>query len=338
MDEVQRLLDGLPRLAALRGVREELSVLEDLPEPPASWAEDLQIVVENEVKLTTQVDEIDGEIQRLVNQRDQVTVDEEVIGTGSRVDRLKEAEARYRTAEDIPNRRLDLNTVVAEIEGILKRLDQNTETDTEGLILPASTVGILRDLIESRSGISTTLESARKEKVKAQEDLEEAREKLQQIASGSNSQEDRGQSLESLASVVSALRAADHAVRQRLAERSRATRLEILTERLDALKPWGGDAEALAQMTCPESGQIEIWKGTTVEIQRELSRYEAAVEDHITERDCRKAEIEGIRASAGEVDDETASDARATRDEAWTVHREVLDASTADFFEKALRQ
>jgi hypothetical protein len=51
LDEIQRHLAALPRLAALRSFRERLQPLADLPLPPLAWSEDLPELQKEEIEL-----------------------------------------------------------------------------------------------------------------------------------------------------------------------------------------------------------------------------------------------------------------------------------------------
>ena len=54
MDEIQRHLAALPRLAALRGIRERLAPLAALPEAPLGWANELPGLQKEEIELDVQ--------------------------------------------------------------------------------------------------------------------------------------------------------------------------------------------------------------------------------------------------------------------------------------------
>jgi uncharacterized protein YhaN len=109
MDEIQRLLNALPRLAASRSVRERLAPLADLPDAPLGWAKDLPQLQKDEIELVTRAQGLADEIAQLSSELDALVVDEAAVSLTDRVERLADLRARHVTAEkDIPERRLQL--------------------------------------------------------------------------------------------------------------------------------------------------------------------------------------------------------------------------------------
>jgi len=153
-DEIHRHLSALPRLSVLRGLREQLSPLADLPMAPPSWSQELQELQREEIQLGVQTLSIADEVERLASELDAIVVDETTLPLSERVERIGELRARYVTAEkDIPERRLQLRQADLKIAGILSRVGREGEPEPQRLLLSAATIGALRDLIESRSGI-----------------------------------------------------------------------------------------------------------------------------------------------------------------------------------------
>ncbi len=333
MDEIKRLLDGLPLLASFRKLEVELSALVDLPEPPGDWADDIAGLLDSETKLQTRLDGADGEIKRLDNELHDIVVDERVIAISDRIDRLSETEARYRTADDIPNRQLELNGVSTEIAGILRRLEQNSDVDPIALVLPASIVGTFQDLIETWSGIETRLGSAVKEQATAHRKLKQAQDAIRKLGRDDEDGFDHA----ALGRTIAVIQLEDHGTRKQLAEAMKAKLEDQLNRHIDELRPWQGDAATLAQVIVPVSAQVEHWKRSIQEVEKLLEVQTSEIERLTTERESREAEVKAIKKSAHVVDDDEAGVARARRDETWSVHRAVLDENTAKLFEAALR-
>lgn len=333
MDEIKRLLDGLPLLASFRKLEEELSVLAELPEPPGDWADDIAGLLDNETKLQTRLDGADGEIKRLDNELHDIVVDGRVIAIADRIDRLNETEARYRTADDIPNRQLELNGVSTEIAGILRRLEQKPDADPIAFVLPASIVGTFQDLIETWSGIETRLQSAVKEHATAQQKLKQARDAIRKVGGEDKDGFDHA----ALSRTIAVIQLEDHGTRKHLAEIEKAKLEDQFNRHMDELRPWQGNAAALAQVIVPVSAQLEDWKRSIQEVEKRLDVQASEIERLTTECESREAEIEAIRKSAHVVGDDEAGVARARRDDAWSAHRTALDEYTARSFEEALQ-
>lgn len=338
MDEIQRLLNALPRLAALRSIRERLAPFADLPDAPLGWAEELTKLQKDEIELATRAQGFEDEITQLSSDLDTIVVDEVAVRLAERVERLAELRARHVTAEkDIPERRVQLREAELVISGILSRIERQGEADLARLILRASVVGALRELIERRSGVEAAMKSAEGELSEVRRRLDEAQARLKPAGSGPEMGPGSEPRISLLVATVAALRTDDHAARHRLALRSRAAHLETLADRIRELRPWDGDVQQLVEMAVPEATNIERWKIAAAEAQKQIDRKEGDVERHTTERLRLRAELDAIGGVVGVVSDQEASSVRADRERAWASHRRTLDAASADAFEAALR-
>ena len=79
--EINRLLSALPRLAALRALRETLAPLADLPTPRAGAAEDLLLLQREEIDLGARLDAAEQEIARLEEDRDGSVLDQAALAS-----------------------------------------------------------------------------------------------------------------------------------------------------------------------------------------------------------------------------------------------------------------
>ncbi len=128
MNEIERLLNVLPRLTELRVIRERLVPLENLPVPPLGWAEELPKLQSDDIKLATRAEGLEAEITQLVAALDAIVVDETALKLADKAARLVELRARYLTAEkDIPERLLQANEADVVISGILSRIGHKGE-------------------------------------------------------------------------------------------------------------------------------------------------------------------------------------------------------------------
>lgn len=338
IDEIQRHLAALPRLSALRALRERLKPLANLPDPPPTWSEELPQLQKEEIELGVQTQAVADEIERLGSEVDLIVIDESALCLSSRVEWLAELRARYVTADkDIPERRLEWREAELEISGILTRMEREGEADPRRLILGASTVGRLRDLVESRSGVDSAVRIATAELADARRRLTEAESKLREVGDDPKARRSGDGAMAVLAASVAASRTADHAARRRLAERARETATTMLTDRLRTLHPWRGGADDLLQMECPGWNAMQRWKTALDDAQRELGRHGGNVERLTTELRRLEAEHDAIASVTGVVSDQEAAIIRTNREQAWSAHRRDLKAASADAFETALR-
>jgi uncharacterized protein YhaN len=340
IDEIQRLLVALPRLAALRSLRERLAPLAALPDAPAGWVEALPKLQSDDIELATRVEGVAEEIAQLSSDLDGLVLDETAIALADRVERLADPRARHMTAEkDLPDRRLQLRETRLVISGILSRIEHSDEPDPARLVLGVSVVGALRALIETRSGVEAAAKSADDELFEARRRLEDAKPTLDEA--GGRARPGQGgdaANASSLVALLAALREDDHAARSRLATRLRGGHLDTLADQVRDLRPWAGPIDELADMAVPHPSRMDSWKVAAAQAQSQIDRQSDAVTRLTTERIRLTAEIGAIGEVAGIVSDQEAGRVRAARDEAWADHRRSLDATTAEVFEGALRQ
>lgn len=338
LDEIQRHLAALPRLAALRAFRERLQPLAELPVPPPTWSEDIPKLQKEEIELGVRTRAVSEEIERLGIEVESVVVDEPALQLFSRVERLADLRARHITAEkDIPERRLQLQAAELVVSGILARLERDRETDPRRLLLSASAAGRLRELVESRSGFDNAIRTATAELADARRRLAEAEEALREAGQDTESEQGRPNALARLTAAVAASRDADHVARRRLAERAREAAIATLTDQLRTLHPWKGEVEELLGMLCPTEDAIRQWKTACEDAQREFRQHVGDVERLTSETRRLEAERDAIAGMTGIVSDQAAAVIRTQREQAWSAHRHDLEPTSADAFERAMR-
>lgn len=203
IDEIQRHLNALPRLTDLRGLRQRIAPLADLPDPPRGWADELPQLQKDEIELGIRAQGLTEKIAELSGQLDAIVVDEAALRLADKVERLADLRARHVTAEkDIPERRLQLREAEFAISTILGRIERMGETEPDRLVLGASVVGALRALIETRSGIDAALKSAADELSEARRRLDEAQARLGEAGSDPETGQGRETRMSSLAATL----------------------------------------------------------------------------------------------------------------------------------------
>ncbi|RVA59114.1 hypothetical protein EN933_00130 [Mesorhizobium sp. M7A.F.Ca.US.001.01.1.1] len=339
IDEIQRLLAALPRLTILRAVREKLAPLASLPEAPSGMVEELATLQKDEIELATRSRSATENIDELASDLEKESVDDVALRLADCASRLPNLRARHLTAaKDIPERRLQIREADAAITGILRRIGREDEADPARLVLGTSVVGSLRELIESRSGVTSSRQSAEGEVSSARRRLDEAREKLDAAGRGTGTTSYTDASVAGLATALATLRADDHDVRLRLADRALTSHQETLSTRLRGLTPWIGDPLQLLDMAVPDKFTVERWKADLSTARKTVERHQQEVERLASDQKHLTAELDALEAVAGVITDYEAGTVRAAREQAWAEHRRKLDKSTADVFEDTLRR
>jgi len=336
LEALRRELGVLPRLVVLRGLRERIKPLAEIPDAPIGWVEDFPKLQKDEIELTTRANGIESEIRNISEELDEIVVDDQVLDFAERIDLLADLRARYVTADkDIPERCLEQRDADLTILGILTRMECDLDTDPGSLQLGASTTGTLRELMEERSGIEAGTETAEEELTEARWRFVEAQTKLKEA--GGETQSENATAVSQLASVLSLARADDHVTRRRLAGRSRQEQLDTLAEYMHTLSPWTGEAKELLDLYEPDADDIDRWKSSVAEAEKRVEHHDDEIERLLAEQRQLTAEIEAAGQVVGVATNHEAANIRAAREEAWASHKRTLDVESAEVFEASLR-
>ncbi len=358
-EEIARLRDGLSRLVTIRRLRAELEAFAGLPEPPLEWIEEISGLRDEDTGLTTRHGLLERDIAGLEDALGAIQVDADMLACGDRLDRLRrDPESRYRAAvPDLPRVRDECRDIETRLADLTRRLGQPADRDPWTLCLPAANARALRDLIGQRSGVEGGLGAARVEHRKAAERLAAAQADLVRVTGpaaaggvgapdarpGSESASDPGSDsgTESAWHLLdAALRASsrdDAEARWLLETRDRAALADAEGAALAALAPWSGDGASLAAMAIPDASRLDAWRAALAEADAGLRDERREINRLEQERASLVARAEALRGAGGVVDDARSAALRAARDVAWSGHRAVLDAATADAFAAALR-
>jgi uncharacterized protein YhaN len=337
LEELRRQLNALPRLVALRGFRERIRPLADIPDAPFGWRAELPQLLDDDIELATRANGVEGEIAKISEALDGIIIDERILERGERIDRLAILRAQYMTADkDIPERRLQQHEAELAVLGIVRRMECDPEADAASLLLGAPTMGALRDLMEARSGVETGAATAENELAEARRRLTESQAKLK--GAGAEQRSDKPAAIAPLASVLSLARADDHAARGRLAERAREEQLATLTKFRLALRPWTGEVQELLDLSVPDADSIGRWKNSALAAERRVERCSQEIARLEAERRRLMTEMDTADQVDGVVSDQEAAKIRAAREEAWASHKRILEAQSAEAFEAILRR
>ena len=139
IDEVQRVINALPRLHTLSRSPRGALPLASLPGAPPTWNQDLPGLTTRQTRLATQTQAVAEAIADLRGELEGLVVNAaRLCGLKSRVELLADLRARYITAEkDLPDRRLRLALAEQTVARILSRIDHGSEPDPARLVLSA---------------------------------------------------------------------------------------------------------------------------------------------------------------------------------------------------------
>ena len=327
LDMIARYLRAIPILAEIGRKTTRLTELPDIAAPQRTWMGTVATMIDDEASLRTRLSANVDEVGRITAKSSSVDVDELVLSISERIRGLADRKVRHISAGlDLPNRKTELQILDNSVANCLAALGRRAEPDPAALLLPAATVGVVRNLVEQRSGIATSARVAREEAAAAVDALQAARDRVGEERAVSKSVRAR------LASALSKARESGH-VREmsaaRDAEDSGMIRWDAAVRRLH---PWTGDASALARMPVPGLGHITAWKTRAAELATNRAVLSGRLSEYEATRETLSARLKALRATVEVSDDDAASAVRHARDQAWAQHRKDLKGETADDF------
>lgn len=335
-DEIARLLRAQPIANELVQVREQLHAYADLPRPPQSWAADVMELIDDEIRFQTRLAGLNQQDERLHAELKKLNADERVLAVADRLDRLSEASARYSTAEeDLPKRKAALAENERIVSLITATLGKPDVEDAATLLVPAATLGTLRDLIAAHSGVEVARQSAMQEYEAAARTLDAT--KAAQTTATDSVILDAALTA-NIQSFVARLRQGDLAAGLRLAELSLPLKKKLFDDAIVMLHPSIGDGVALRRIKMPDQTRIEAWRYAYASLEKRRTGHIERSRDLVSQFQETGARIDAIRDSSGKIGDDDAHSMLAAREQAWEAHLAQLDRKTAGLFEKRMRE
>jgi uncharacterized protein YhaN len=335
-DEIARVLRAHPLAADHRRADEQFSDYADLPHPPAEWASTLPELIVEETRLQTELTGIKQREKKVREELEGLVVENRLLEMTDKLDQLSDAAARYATAEeDLPKRKQALSESNRKVDLILATLGQTDIGDPKSLLIPAATIGTLRDLISAKSGVDVARQSAEKEHETARQAVEKEKRDCQAL-DGQGAALDAGR-VAQLQSVLRRLRDGNLVSETRLAERAVPAKRQAFDDAAIELHPWAGAGDALRRISPPAAERVESWKSTHGELEKRRSQIVERERELSTKQEEDAARLAALRDAIDILDDEETKAALLERDDAWAQHLSALDRETADRFETRMR-
>ena len=306
-DALARLLRAWPLSADYHRVAQALGNFSDLPQPPAHWRALLPELMTAETTLQTRLATLDEREQRLREDLDGFAPDAAILRLTEEIEHLPNAAGRFSTAEeDLPKRRAALVERDGQVALIVRTLGVQAKIDPQTLLVPAATIGLLRDLIAARSGVVVAQEAAEREHDNTQAALTQARESVENdAAAGGAALSDTTVAL--LQSSLMRLRQSDLSARLRLSEQALPQAQSRFDAAFAALSPWRGDAMALRALPHPDAHQLENWRALLNQIDKRRHDAKATIRDLTTRIAETSAALALVQQRAGGIGDTEAN-------------------------------
>ncbi|MES0170166.1 AAA family ATPase [Mesorhizobium sp. M0027] len=292
LDTIAKYLRAVPILADIRRKVARLAELPDIASPPRTWAGSVAEMIDEDASLRTRLSANVDEVERVTMKIASVEVDEVILAISERVRGLADRKVRYISAGlDLPSRRTELQILDNAMATCLAALGRSSEPEPAALILPAAIAGAVRNMVEQRSGIATSVRVARDEAAAALDALQTARERVGEERAVPEPARAR------LTSALSKARGSGHLKEIKMAreaEDESGIRWETAVHRMH---PWSGDAQALAKISVPTARQIGAWKTRSAELGTSRAVLSERLAEYQANHELLSARLDALRGS-----------------------------------------
>ncbi|HBQ31649.1 AAA family ATPase [Brucella anthropi] len=335
-DKITRVIRAYPVADEYRWGEGQLLEYADLPHPPVEWISALPDLIVEETRFQTELAGTRQREQKVREYLEGLVVENRLLEMAHQLDQLSDAAARYATAqEDMPKRKVALSDSNHKVDLILATLGQTDVDNPKSLLIPAATIGALRDLISAKSGVDVARQSAEKEYEAARQAVENEQRDRQEL-DGQSASIDAGKTAQ-LQSALHRLRDGNLVAEFRLAERAVPAKRQAFNDAAIELLPWVGDGDELRRISSPAADRVEFWKGTSSNIEKRRSQIIERERELSTKQQEDDARLAALRQAIDILDDDQEKAALLEREEAWEQHLSVLNRETADRFEIRMR-
>ncbi len=348
--EVEKLSDkanAYPRLRNLLQLQLQLSPMTNLPDAPDSWSQEVHELEKSRIQLNARQQTLDTELQRIENASSETQVDGIALSLLHELPALESAREKYIAGRDnLPELELALENSAKKIQATLANLDSKPECPPDSLLISSSLRGQLMGLIEQHPVLLSSNKAARKELRLIETRHNTLVQEFAQWEGKTDAQSSEDQKTMSLSrqpkidNLTAAIAPYSHLEysRQHRTANMTADKLErALKEQLAALHPWQGTTDSLLQMQVPHQSVLSNLKTQQLDLSTRQSETDLALRNRKEQLRRTEAEFQAFQ-KQGLLDDSASAKLRLQRDQAWREHRATLSSSSADAFEKAMRQ
>ncbi|MEM8812737.1 MAG: AAA family ATPase [Pseudomonadota bacterium] len=326
---LRRMADAVPTYRQRMRLLAELAPLRELPLLPEGWRAEAEILHTRQVELSERQRSFAARLERLDAEIEAILIDAAALQHASEIRALSGAgKSRFDTAEaDLPARRREYADLDRRVNEMIERLGKGTEKDPRTLLLPASSIAELSDLIDRAPVLQAALATSRSEVEKADHSERMARRDLSALG--------EARECGALAGLVSAIREAGPDQAVETAERLAGDRRRFLGQAIAGLRPWSGEVTALQSLAVPDASTRRSWLAQADANATDLSDCERALDQAVAERERLQANLKAEQSVVSAPDDTEAKTVREARNAAWQDHRvAVADGASPEQLEK----
>jgi len=328
---LKSLKTTFPIRTALLKLEKELEDIPDFPDLPVGWVE--EIIRLQQEKDTSEKDQeaakdnINTIEQQLANLKtDPIVKKQENFKA---VELLKvRAEA---ADEELHQLCADLLDIETDLDEIQQKLGVDKHSKLDEFIIPEDTISYLEELLHEEISLKQISKNAEHEFSHAKDCLQQSlkkkesfpipNEKVLELNALFNSYKDKKE---------------DPQHRINNAKKVLSQKILNIDEEFKNLAPWRGLIQEIKDLEFPTIVQAESWSERAKELKQKLKDRKQEQERHKRDHALFMVTIKSQSDCSIEISDANAKKSREEREKAWREHRNRLDITSADTFEKVL--
>jgi len=334
---------AFPRLKSLHRLQQAMLPLSTLPDTPTDWIDEVKKLQVDSIKADTMNADLAKNIASIHDAISAITPDDAALAANQLWQQIDQVRQSYLIANNnLPETKQQLRLCKVDIEGHLHKLGKTDIENPHSLILDSATQLGIKELIQQHPTLLSQFDAAKKELQAAQKQHIENQDLFLQRGGSTDKtmsaidiSSDEA-ALDELELCVAPFSNNELATEFRTTLHKRDTALAQLNAIISKLQPWLGDAKILPDLTVPHPSDLQTLRRTRDDIMERTNQEQ----NSLTALKKKKIDLLAQHKSytkTGLVDDAESYQLRAQREAAWEKHRKILDTSSADVFEHAMR-
>jgi uncharacterized protein YhaN len=335
LDDIKRdssnlysLKKAFPFRIELLKLEKELEVFADLPDLPLGWIEEVIRLQQERDTAQKDREETQDNINSANHKLALLKIDP-IINMREDFKAVEFLKVRFEAAdEELPQIRSDLRDIETDLEEIRQKL--GVDKLDGSLVIPVDTINCLENLLQEEILLKQSLHNAEQELAIAKDSLKQALREKEAFSTPNK------KVLELEALFNSYNYKEDPQLRVNNARKTLYQKNRNIDEELKSLAPWRGTKQEIKSLEFPTSAQADNWSEKAKNLKQKLDDLKRDQKRHKSDLALCAATLNSQSGYSTGISDASANNSRGERENAWTVHRKRLDATSADEFEKAL--
>lgn len=326
------LKSGFQIWSELTLLESKLAVVKHVPEVPSGWIVELRELQKKLAASEQRQDDALIEMNNSTKQLEDLVADPSILTLQDAIATTTTLATHDQTArESLPRQRQEDVELNAKLRGMRQRLGIDETMQMADLVVSDDKIVRLDALLQNETKLVQCLKNAQQEMYDAEDALNQTQENEDQTAAP----DEKVRELVALSNRYVEVDAQQHLQQ---AEKVLAEKGRKIEQTFKKLAPWSGNRDSIKSADVPTSAQANQWCTRVNGLHKELDSKQTRQADLRESYAEQNARVKSYLKEVSAISDVSAADSRKARNDAWTLHRAKLEAQTAEFFEKVLKE